>query len=389
MIQQAQLPGILAAASLILPLLLSSPLEPFTPRALIHSHRLYPLFLTPWATQSTLCALVARLTQASTLLVIPHSRAALGWGYAYTLLLNLLRTTVGFIFSRSVGWAYPALFSHWALYEPSVGIGPPLLALMAVEMTAVPAWRYRWLVIPALTTGWCVLERAPWTYGPSTLLSMALALGYRIARPARKGCTLAPGSPNSGIEPDDEKTTSRPPSHLGGPSLAFLGLLISYFILDYRSTFRLPFPSSPTPLLDVIVLSYPRPVDIAISTHILRTTIDSYLPHLHDITLSAFTHHSFHPAFDEIQADYLAVTSHTDTDTHPGERPDQYLHLAEAFRWAYEREGRAEWVMLVEDDFPVCPGGWEVVGTVMAMLENRRTAREGDIGSGFVGTGGR
>jgi hypothetical protein len=301
MIQQARLPALLAAASLILPLLWGPALEPFSPRALIHSHRLYPLFLSLWAPPSILCTLVARLTQASTLLVIPHSPAALAWGYAYTLLLNLLRTAVGFIFSRSVGWAYQPLFSHWALYEPSAGIGPPLLALMAVEMTVVPAWGYRWLVIPALTTGWCVLERAPWTYGLSTVLSMVLALGYRIARPARKGYALAPGSSDSNIDPDDEKSTSshlgglslallgilisyfildyrsviRPSSHLGGLSLALLGILISYFILDYRSVIRLPFPSSPRPLLDVVILSYPRPVDIADSTQIIRTTIDS------------------------------------------------------------------------------------------------------------------
>ena len=45
--------------------------------------------------------------------------------------------------------------------------------------------------------------------------------------------------------------------------------------------------------------------------------------------------------------------------------------------------------MLVEDDFPICHGskGWDVITAVGAKLEVDRV--EGDIRSGFVGTGGR
>ncbi|KAH8831191.1 hypothetical protein DL96DRAFT_1459763 [Flagelloscypha sp. PMI_526] len=85
-----------------------------------------------------------------------------------------------------------------------------------------------------------------------------------------------------------------------------------------------------------------------------------------------------------------------DQETHVGEGVEegQYLHVAEALRYEIERKAenrRAEWILLSEDDFPLCEyggrQGWDVVKEVVRVLERDRT-KHGDVRSGFVGTGG-
>jgi hypothetical protein len=71
----------------------------------------------------------------------------------------------------------------------------------------------------------------------------------------------------------------------------------------------------------------------------------------------------------------------------------QYLHLAEALRWASEgrKHEAAEWVLLVEDDFALCgEWGWMgVVGVMKKLEKGRRSESVLDRLGGFVGTGGR
>lgn len=83
-----------------------------------------------------------------------------------------------------------------------------------------------------------------------------------------------------------------------------------------------------------------------------------------------------------------------DEDHHDDSADGQYLHMAEALRWEMEKPaaGRGEWVMLVEDDFPICYGerGWDVVRRIMKILEDSRATEKSlpRIRAGFVGTGG-
>lgn len=110
--------------------------------------------------------------------------------------------------------------------------------------------------------------------------------------------------------------------------------------------------------------------------------------------MSVFTHSSNHPAFDHTRHIFSDsnINFYVDRDSHPDYVSGQYLHLAEAFRWVVEKSPKAEWVMLVEDDFPICQGdrGWNSVRQVMQVLENSRQkgnpipTKQG----GFVGTGG-
>jgi len=116
-----------------------------------------------------------------------------------------------------------------------------------------------------------------------------------------------------------------------------------------------------------------------------------------------FTHAKVHEAMGRVEQEYEmkgtpGVRFYADADDHDEDEWGHYLHLSEAFKWV--GRGRpetangggglkpAEWIMLVEDDFPVCPGGWEVIETVMNRLETSRI-RDDIIRSGFIGTGGR
>ncbi|KAJ7590941.1 hypothetical protein C8J56DRAFT_934270 [Mycena floridula] len=67
-------------------------------------------------------------------------------------------------------------------------------------------------------------------------------------------------------------------------------------------------------------------------------------------------------------------------------------HYIQAFRWVSQKRAPAEWILLVEDDFPLCHGkiGWDAVSRVMSILESSRIPGEDtpDKRAGFVGTGG-
>jgi hypothetical protein len=157
-----------------------------------------------------------------------------------------------------------------------------------------------------------------------------------------------------------------------------------------------PFP--PARLLDIIVLSFPRP-DVTAATKILTVTLETYTPLLTSaVSLAAFTHAENHPAYDRVRelmgGSSQSIVFYKDTDTHPDAKSGQYLHLAEAFRWQLERgSDQAEWVMLVEDDFPLCgeEAGRNALRTVMKLLEDGRQGKSAipDRRGAFIGTGGR
>ena len=340
----------------------------FTPRGLDYSREVAPLFLAPWAVALSLSTILSRIIQLVILSQIPLS--SITFTYPFWLLVALARGVSGFILTRSVGWAYPRLFSHWALYESSGGFGPGLIACLSLQADLPP---YN---LPALTTAFCGLEGRPWTYG--TTLLLALAIRFLKSPPAQRARKYLP-------LPQDETlpNSSSPPADMPWKPLLLCFLPLIPFILIPSP--RLPWPVNGS--MDILMLTYPRPIDPSLDAKLISTTIDSYASHLSPrISLAVFTHAPTHPAFDQLAGKYPDLTFHADKDEHPTDHQGQSLHLAEAFRWWSETR-RGEWVMLVEDDFPVCPGRWDVIETAMNVLEQDRA--KGEIRSGFIGTGGR
>lgn len=368
----------------------------FSPRGVIYSgSTIVPALISPWFwDRQTISHIVSRCLQCALFACLPPMSILRLWVFSFV--VAIIRIPIGFIFTRSVGWALPRLFSHYALYETTDGFGPAILALVALNpavaarLVSQPFVPYV-VTILAATFAW--LEYRAWTYGITLALILVLAVAGRIPVLKRRlswlypiaddGTTvdettidLTPGKP---LHP----STPRPSPSLSSIVLAF-SILIPFFVI--RAS-RLPFPASPAgkPLLNVLILSYPRPGGVETSAELLSTTLDSFTPHLEDITVSVFTHAQNHDALDSVKDLYRDVEFHVDRDSHPQDVDGHFLHLAEAFRWA--ESNSAEWVMLMEDDFPICPGGWEVLSTMVNMLETDRlndTTR-----AGFIGTGGR
>lgn len=436
----------------LLPVYIRSLLAPYTPRAVMHSlcHPLGPLILGPIALTPTFTSYLSRLVQCVLLAVLPSDTA--GWAWAFWLVLASARVLTGFILTRSVGWAAPRWFSHWALYEVCGGFGPGLLAVLAIRglqgtnipLDALETARSRYIAslwgLAGLTAVFCWSEWAPWTYAHTwlgiVLLKLILAArtayarwtGYREAKGKeeewevevlhsddRSSSETLPGSY------DTSTSTSKIPRHLPWAhaplSLAtsLMAVLLPYMLWCLlfpgypRQVTLPPKPKDMPALMDIMVLTYPRPPSTDVSAQVLNDTIASYIPFLSDdITLSIFTHAPDHPAFDRIKSAYTSsqdgpisgngtvetpadryLTFYQDPDTHSNDTSGHYLHLAEAFRWAHENQ-RGEWIMLIEDDFPVCWGqlGWGYIAMILDQLERERLA-DGRIRYGWVGTGGR
>jgi hypothetical protein len=343
----------------------------FSPRAVVYSDRIAPILLAPFAKPETWLIAVSRAIQCGILLYLPIRDLGLlsiGW-----IALALLRSITGYLLSRSVGWAYPSLFSHWALYESASGIGPILIAYLVLNGHSVlvnppsiiskyATYKY---IIPILTTMLCWLECRPWTYGTALFIVLPTAICRQLYHQRFH-------LPNPNVE---KQTQHKLGLHQFWSSC--LAILIPWLVVYHLiSPSRLPLPTTSEPLLDILMLSFPRPVPIETSINIINTTVQSFVPFLSPaVTLSLFTHTPDHEALRLVQTHTPQVSLHVDL---------------EAFRWILEDSTKhGEWVMLVEDDFPICYGnkGWDVITTVVAKLEADRL--EGNIRSGFVGTGGR
>ncbi|KAG0694900.1 hypothetical protein DFH29DRAFT_957937 [Suillus ampliporus] len=384
--------NIIFALSLILPLAISFlnttwRFAQFTPRQLIYGKDLLPFITAFWASPTHTLGQLSRLLQAAIVACFPQASAI--HMFAFWVIIGLARTLSGFLLSRSVGWAYPRLFNHWALYETSSGIGPALAAYL-IMYGACPWSNFRLqkyrsnttesLVIICTGLTLCWLDGAPWTYAMASLASVAL---WSVQAANTSSLRYHPYHPMA-LDARQFRVVMQ-------TAMLFLLLIPVHVILTTMLSSKiLSMPTPPhgtQPFLDILILSYPRPGDTASPDSLLSQTISSYLPYTDStMVLSVFTHATAHVSFTHAKEHYahMPITFYADTDMHADSYSDQHLHVAEAFRWASEKgPSRAEWIMLVEDDFPLC-GEWGWRGILGVMIELQRDGKYG----GFVGTGG-
>ncbi|KAF9453547.1 hypothetical protein P691DRAFT_800172, partial [Macrolepiota fuliginosa MF-IS2] len=336
-------PRFLVLVGILLPCILftvnpSWVLLPFSPRQVINSNDLLPLIVAPWAGPTNFRGVFSRLIQAALIWRIPVGTFDLARGYTLWVIIALARTLAGFVFTRSVGWALPRFFSHYALYEVSSGCGPVLagflLTLDAPEVLKTFGLRHRSQdLVVGISLVLCWLDAESWTYAIMALVVGALTIVHSII------LHFAKEQHPLGLNAAKKSMTSR--RSIVGMALALISLIILFNILIslVSPTPQSPMPDSPFPparLLDIVILSFPRSNAKAAGT-ILTATLASYLPVLSSsISLAVFTHVSDHPAFDNVQknlAPSQSITFFKDTDTHTDAHSGQYLHLAEAFRW--------------------------------------------------------
>lgn len=215
----------------------------------------------------------------------PSKLKRLGAVWGIWIILALIRTVTGHLLTRSVGWACPVLFNHHALYEVSTGFGAALVAYLVVfdplvllPLVKPPGTVARW---SSTSRGWaapwlvgllCWLECRPWAYG--TALVFAIPAAY-LCRRFRMDATPTVDVPVPVIAKEDRINASslglpRPPGILASLAAVLVPWLIFYHLVPPT---RLPLPVTPQPLLDILPLSYPRPVPLETSIDIINSTV--------------------------------------------------------------------------------------------------------------------
>jgi hypothetical protein len=404
--------------------------DPYTPRHVIYAHDFKTLLLAPFAFPTSTSSFVSRLIQS--VIVYPFPSRSVAHCYALWIYIALARILTGFILSRAVGWALPALFNHYALYETSEGFGPSIVLYLGLVWVSTsephditiagyslggsgdggsPS-KYAVPITAACLCGLLAwLDSAPWTYATAVVTVPVFIAAHAVissAMPQTRQQLYHLVALNHSLPAFHRLRVTAQTTVLSLlliciPNLAYNHFSISPDARAAANLFLTPTNSSlpPSPLLEILILSHPRPRDVSMPS-ILSRTIASYEPLLDfpSISISVFTQTPSHPSFTRAAQDFAGkrVRFHSQQGPHPSLVDGQYLHTAEAFRWVmYNRtlDQVPEWVMLVEDDFPVC-GEWgrEGIRMVMGRLESGRSSLEGQGEvlrslAGFVGTGGR
>lgn len=172
----------------------------FSPRGIIYEHRPGPLLFSPWTKADpgaiTITALLLESGAFLGLLIyVQDGSNALPLCYGLWILTAGVRTLMGFVLTRSVGWMYPTWFYHWALYEKSSGFGVGLAIYLVLRrewesprcerddvgrddsivnrVTAI-GQRHRTPLTLLLVTPLYWMEDQPWTYAAGSIVLLAL-----------------------------------------------------------------------------------------------------------------------------------------------------------------------------------------------------------------------
>ncbi|GAA5962586.1 hypothetical protein JCM21900_000954 [Sporobolomyces salmonicolor] len=294
------------------------------------------------------------------------------------------RVAASHLFGRLMGWQHPQMFSTRAIHETGCGLAPLLLVLFLLHtFSSRSAPSYLHLAILGASF-----------FTPVEQGGAGLWLGLSAAAVGLVGCVaLAAFSTFSTSYPTTLSVASSRIA-LMQRSHAPLASLLALFLLPSLARYAIPpSPSSAATaasfahlhpkyshLLTVLLMTAPRPGN----PDFLLQTIDSWLgafpdPALDDlaspansssglsmtspssrIRLIVYTHFSSHPQFDLAQATFTSprashyLSFHRDPRAYAADnRLDQRLHVARGLDYA-AREGNGAYVLLTEDDFPLC-----------------------------------
>lgn len=403
-------------------------IPPVSPAVLVYATQdsLLPLVFSPFLVVSP-SAFASRIVQIGCVYVhalqsarghrLPDTVTAGGLMKTYLSLL-VVRSVLGFVLTRSVGWQYPALLAPYALYEPIFGLGPLLVGTvlygpsLSNNSTTAPSdsggrrSMYGIILRVALVGLWAMLDGLPWTYVSAVVISSIVRLWESFDLPGFMSSvyTHVPIDDSDLPLPSPHprgyaKRSSSPSPH---SSKARLGLICVSTMastwllgslpstLNRRSVQRFLWEggtgdaSAGKADLHVVMLTFPRERDL--DSDFMVDNIKSYLDAFSasgaasslEVTMTVYGHLGLrdhvHPAFDRAKA-FFAVTTpsqlaglHLDFRMHPfnDEPPSHYAHLADALRYAYV--SGHEWTVVVEDDFVLC-GTWGMDGILRVVQE--------------------
>ncbi|KAK4058171.1 hypothetical protein OIO90_000910 [Microbotryomycetes sp. JL221] len=295
-----------------------------------------------------------------------------------------LRVLLSWIFGRVVGWAHPEWFASSAIHEVGAGLAPLLLAVSIVRAYAAgrQAKPPSILQFALLATNFCTPVDQGGS-GPWMALSGAI-VGF-------VACLVA--SVFSFVINVSTSTTTRGSSSRR-PSALYFGRLLAFLALPLLASLTTPAsqPLAPTSfaslhprhphLLTVLLMTAPRPG----RPDFLFQTVESWLGALPEpdvfnsgantttaerVRMVVYTHFKTHEVFDAAQQHfstspvYAAKAAHYlewHRDERSADRLDQRLHVARGLDYAANHDGTSAYVMLTEDDFPLCPNEDPVIG---------------------------
>ncbi|SGY31956.1 BQ5605_C002g01288 [Microbotryum silenes-dioicae] len=301
-----------------------------------------------------------------------------------------LRVSLSYIFGRALGWAHPQWFSTRAIHEVGAGCAPLLLSLSLVHAYTMRHRPSKSAISPfhlaLLAANFCTpIEQGGsgfWLGVSAFVVAAIVCLGlFAFDQRVQKRST---GSTTT-------KRRSQLAATLGAlcviPCLAYLsGSSTSASVqaaMSLDETFSQLHLAQPH-LLTILLMTAPRPGN----PDFLLRTIESWLgglpepattPLSHSLTIGNFTmtpvnqgrvrllvytHFTTHTMFDAAR-EYFAQSpiyarkaSHYlqwYRDPRSANRLDQRLHVARGLHHAATDGGSSAYVMLAEDDFPLCP----------------------------------
>ncbi|KAK7040374.1 hypothetical protein VNI00_009847 [Paramarasmius palmivorus] len=244
-------------------------------------------------------------------------------------------------------------------------------------------------------------ENRPWTYACALMVSGLVRLVVPFFSSSTTTTTVEEYElPTTNTAPTTTRRFSTIRTYTQNtfvPALktTFTPLLVIYLLtslVTYLTRTHGATPLPPDALLDILILTFPRPGDTKTHTSIIQSTLDSFAS-INNVNVYVYTHapSSSHAALEALPALYPQVefTSAPHVLPDAGKYVDaQHLHLASALGWYKqnrEKKVKGRWLMLMEDDFPLCPGyGADVLGRTMWILEGNTAVWKG----AWIGTGG-
>ncbi|KAI5479382.1 hypothetical protein MNV49_003716 [Pseudohyphozyma bogoriensis] len=374
------------------PVIPASPVHLLRPDSL--SHRLVEYtnaLLAPFliSTSST-SALALGIANLATFKSLEDDHATRGTASTKTALVTGLwvaivavRVLLSWVFGRVLGWAHPELFSTTAIHQVGSGLAPLLLTLCIVRAYTNPASTPGPLSFQAglLAANFATpIEQGGtglWWGLSAVVVGLAVCAGIIVYEAVQ---SLAASRPTVSASTSPSTSTNFSLSRFAPLfSLLLLPFLVSYEAPppshDLSNTFSTLHPAQDN-LLTVLLLTAPRPGN----PDFLFRTIESWLDALPSPTTSptletsrlrmiVFTHFRTHDMFDAAQTYFAESPSYATKAEHYIEwrrdprghanRLDQRLHVARALAYAAESGGDSAYVLLAEDDFPLCADAGE------------------------------
>ncbi|KAL8292251.1 hypothetical protein RQP46_001717 [Phenoliferia psychrophenolica] len=288
-----------------------------------------------------------------------------------------VRVMLAWVFGRVLGWAHPELFSTPAIHQVGAGLAPLLLALHLVSayrrpkpdtsplsfQVALLAANFSTPVEHGGTGLWWGLSAIVVGLGACLLLFV-----YETTS------SLFAPTPT----PKRQHSTSSTPATALPRLIPFLSLLVLPLLASYptsspasqiSTSFAALHPEQPH-LLTILLMTAPRPGD----PDFLIQTIESWLGALPSpsnssdlsprLRLIVYTHFRTHDLFDAAERHFTSSPTYAaktaqyvdwHRDPRGSNRLDQRLHVARGLDYASHAGGESAYVLLAEDDFPLCP----------------------------------